>query len=85
MDGSISLHAPPEALYKEQDEKKDALISPPACGVMKTSLIKTLPLTERTLSAYLLSASEHAVTSECVCVLHYSACAGCLNQLLLAC
>ncbi|KAL1266551.1 hypothetical protein QQF64_002226 [Cirrhinus molitorella] len=22
MDGSISLHAPPEALYKERDEKK---------------------------------------------------------------
>lgn len=48
MDGSISLHAPPEALYKEPDEKKkkDALISSPACGVMKTSLIKALPLTE---------------------------------------
>lgn len=66
-------------------KKKDALISSPACGVMKTSLIKTLPLTEPHFSVYLLFASEHVATLACVCVLHYFACACCLNQLLLAC
>ncbi|TRY91034.1 hypothetical protein DNTS_021664, partial [Danionella cerebrum] len=32
IDGSISLHAPPEALFKELVEKKDALISSSAYG-----------------------------------------------------
>ncbi len=52
---------------------------------MKTSLIKTLPLTEPHTCGIPTVRSVHVVTLACVCVLHYSACAGCLNKLLLAC